>query len=410
MNLGRTPFFLVDEQRICDSVAAVRESLARHWPNSVLSFSVKTNSLPCVLETLRKLGVWAEVVSQHEYELAGQCGFAKENCVCNGPAKSDEFIREALQNGALLHLDDLHEVRTMLALVGNRPMSFGVRVNATELDFPAEPLCGTEGSRFGLSVRDGDMDELMRILANRPNVHLTSLHLHCNTRGRRKEGFAWLASFFARIVKTYRLTEIDTFDIGGSFGHDFDHPGDGAGRWPSWNEYFSSISAALEEGGFSPSNLRLVIEPGSALISNAAEYHATLLGSRVIGGRRFMQMDGSRVHVDPHFARASFAGGVSVIPQETGRIAEQCVAICGATCLEKDRVGFGDGTFTCAKGDHVIFEKAGAYTFGMSPVLFINPAPDVWFRQKDGGVSLVNLGSRDFNESRKMSNQLGANT
>lgn len=389
-SIGHTPFFLVDESRIEDSVREIRTALARHWENNLLSFSVKTNSLPCVLEVLNRLHVWAEVVSEHEYDVVSSIGFAHSSCICNGPAKSRRFLEMALEHGAVLHLDDLHEVRSVLDLAKGRQVSFGVRVNATEDDFPAEPLCGAEGSRFGLSVRDGDFLRLVELLKLNPFARLTSLHLHCNTRGRCKEGFEWLSAFFARLVKDYHLSDIDTFDIGGSFGHDFDHPGDGEGRWPSWNQYFSVISGVLRQEGFSPNRLRLVVEPGSGLISNAADYYATVLGSRVIGGRRYMQMDGSRIHVDPHFTRASFCGGIEVAVSSGENPEENVAALFGSTCLEKDRVGFGGTLFSCAKGDRIVFRKTGAYTYGLSPHLFINSVPDVWFRRKEGSLVLAN--------------------
>lgn len=384
-----TPFFLVDEYKILQSVALIKDSLSQYWPNSVLSYSVKTNSMPCILRVLARLGVWAEVVSEYEYKLSMACGFDAERCICNGPFKSKSFINTALNNDAILNLDGLSEVNAVIDSLEGRCAKIGVRINATESDFPVEALCGSKGSRFGLSVRDGEMDDLLNLLSKNPNVTLTALHLHCNTRNRSVEGFSWLASFFSRLIYRYGLTTVDTFDIGGSFGHDFDCAANKPGRWPTWDDYFKVISKTLKQEGFDASRLRLVIEPGSALISNAAEYYATIVGRRVFDGRLMMQMDGSRIHIDPHFARTSFKDGVSLSETHAGSNSLEAKLICGSSCLEKDRVEFGDANFKCAVGDRIVFNKAGAYTYGMSPLLFIQPSPDVWLKKTNGDIMLV---------------------
>lgn len=387
--IEKTPFFLVEEQRVLDSVLSIKKSLDHYWSNNVVSYSVKTNSFPCVLRTLSNTGVWAEVVSEEEYDLAVSCGFNGQNCVCNGPAKTQRFIKNAIEAGAVLHLDGLSEIRTFLSEVGDRSVEFGVRVNATEPDFPVDALSGNETSRFGISVRDGDFDALCKLITEKKNVKLTSLHLHCNTRYRSKEGYAWLAAFFVRVVKRYGLDTVNTFDIGGSFGHDFDCKEGQKGRWPSWDEYFGAITTVLSNAGYSPENLRLIIEPGSSLISNGADYYATIVGKRVYDGVVMMQMDGSRIHVDPHFARGSFSDAVTVVGSCVECDAETTTMLCGSTCLEKDRVFLGKGGLRCSVGDRIRISKTGAYTLGLSPFFFIQSVPDIWLRRVNGAIECV---------------------
>lgn len=386
-----TPCFVLDEDGVTASVRGIREALARHWPNGVLSFSFKTNTLPCLNRLLAAQGVWAEVVSGDEFALATACGYPRGAFVCNGASKSDEFIRAAADSGSLLHLDSLSEVRRHLALADGRPTSFGVRINATEPDFEGEPLSGPLASRFGLSVRDGDLRTLAELLRQHPNVRLTSLHLHCNTRTRGLAGYRWLVRFFSRIVRDYSLTEVETLDIGGSFGHDFDRPGDGEGRWPSWNEYFAGIAEELTCAGFSPNRLRLVIEPGSSLVSGCMSYVTRVVGERTFNGRRVLQIDGSRIHVDPHFARASFRGAVTLVGRTPDEGAVPSAYLGGSTCLEKDRLETDGAAARANVGDLLVIEKTGAYTCGLSPVLFINRPPPVFVRKPDGCVESTSL-------------------
>lgn len=382
----RTPYFLFDETRLEASVGAIKSALNRFWPNHIISYSVKTNNWNCILTRLLKLGVWAETVSVGEYNQARACGFAGDRIICNGVAKSREWIMQAIEDGALLHLDGLDEVRDLVDVMKGRPVAFGVRVNATEADFQSEPLSGPLGSRFGLSYRDGDLHELRLILDANPNLKLVSLHLHCNTKGRVASGYVWLTGFFARLVREFRFTDIRTFDVGGSFGHDFDNPA--SGRWPDWPEYFAAIAQVLTNEGFDCSTLRLAIEPGSALISASADYFMQIVGERLFNGKRVLQTNGSRVHVDPHLARASFAGSITPVslnnqPVDTDA---EAVYLAGATCLEKDRMDVNGAAARARKGDILKVSKAAAYSYAMSPCSFINPPPKVYVKLKSGEI------------------------
>lgn len=386
-----TPCFIMDEQAVDNSVRIIRAALDRHWPGAILSYSVKTNSWPFLLRRLRMLGVWAEVVSPDEYRLASACGFPKSARICNGPAKPIAWMREVLQEGGMLHLDSVAELCQLRETLKDAPARIGLRINATEPDFAGEPLSGPCGSRFGISVRDGEMDETMQILRGTPHLRVTSLHLHCNTRTRSSAGFRWLARWFAALVRDFGLADVDTLDIGGSFGHDFDIPALDDGRWPSWDSYIREIAEELKSAGFAPNRLRLAIEPGSALISGCADYLTRIVGRRRLNGADILQCDGSRIHIDPHFTRNSFEGGLEIIHTAVNHDADNGKApLCftGSTCLEKDRIQTPQSlaSASVSPGDILCIRKCGAYSYGLSPCLFIHTPPKVYIRHSDGNL------------------------
>ena len=61
--------------------------------------SFKTNALPWLLSYMRERGVWAEVVSDTEYELALAMGYEPDRIVYNGPIKSRDRLWAALVQG-----------------------------------------------------------------------------------------------------------------------------------------------------------------------------------------------------------------------------------------------------------------------------------------------------------------------
>uniref|UniRef100_UPI001C3E50C6 hypothetical protein n=1 Tax=Picosynechococcus sp. (strain ATCC 27264 / PCC 7002 / PR-6) TaxID=32049 RepID=UPI001C3E50C6 len=65
-----TPAFVIDGEVLDGFVDRFAAALEGSWPHSILSYSFKTNSLPWLISYMRERGVWAEVVSDAEYELA----------------------------------------------------------------------------------------------------------------------------------------------------------------------------------------------------------------------------------------------------------------------------------------------------------------------------------------------------
>ena len=66
----RTPYFLISEDKLSRNVDDYIDALDLVWPNSQLSYSVKTNSLPWVLRYMHRKNVFAVVVSDEEDDLA----------------------------------------------------------------------------------------------------------------------------------------------------------------------------------------------------------------------------------------------------------------------------------------------------------------------------------------------------
>ncbi|MBR3222443.1 MAG: hypothetical protein IKF72_09475 [Kiritimatiellae bacterium] len=390
MDNPKTPYFLVDEARIVVSIQSIRSSLDRYWPNNAISYSVKTNSIPCVLKVISKLDVWAEVVSDAEYVLAQECGFSARQSICNGPIKSDSFLKSAIESGALINVDSVAEVIRVMQIAAGQYVKLGVRLNANDAIDSSDMMCGDGGSRFGVSERDGELRCLLDLVAENKNISVSGIHLHCNTKGRRKENYARLVEYFSKIVHQYDIKSIDVFDIGGSFGHDFDKQGNMFGLWPSWDDYFSTIANELSKNGFSSRALKLIIEPGSSLISDAMDYYTTCLSRKTIFGKTWMQIDGSRIHIDPHFTRKSFLGTIECIanlPVQKERSQYFCSVLSGNTCLEKDRIYVDGHPLECSPGDKLRFKRVGAYTYGLSPCMFITPPPEIWFMAKVGEMT-----------------------
>ena len=83
-----TPAYIVKKDILDESITSFNDALNKYFTHNILSYSLKTNSLPYILKSIKKYGGYAEVVSHDEYELARLAGFSIDKIVYNGPLKS----------------------------------------------------------------------------------------------------------------------------------------------------------------------------------------------------------------------------------------------------------------------------------------------------------------------------------
>ena len=69
----KTPYFVIQEKLLAENIGGFQKALNTLWPGSILAYSVKTNSLPWILKWMNAHGVYAEVVSDEEYQLEILC-------------------------------------------------------------------------------------------------------------------------------------------------------------------------------------------------------------------------------------------------------------------------------------------------------------------------------------------------
>ena len=368
-----TPAFVIDESALGTLVNRFQDALANHWPHSIMSYSVKTNSLPWLLTYMKSQGVWAEVVSDSEYRLALAIGYEPEQIVYNGPVKSRGVLRWALLNGSLTNLDSKREVRWAAELASEDPtldVRVGLRVN-----WDLEALCPGEStvpgavSRFGFDFENGDLEEVITDLDD-AGVKVAGLHMHRNSRTSSLEVFQAAAGVAAGIISTLEL-DLDWLDIGGGFFGSLKDT-------ELFDDYVSGIRTALGSA-VDPERTRLVIEPGGSVIAAPVEFHAQVLDTKNIGHRRFVITDTSRIDIDPLF-RKKAAYDIDTEAGPGTSHPEQVIA--GFTCMEDDRLMVLKNSPILAEGDRIVFRKVGAYTMSYSSS-FIEFPPAVYVRHKN---------------------------
>ena len=382
-----TPAYILDDEILEKSINSIKDSLFLNFKKSVLSYSLKTNSLPYILNKVMAANGYAEVVSKDEYELARLIGFNIDKIVYNGPLKSKETFLEAIINGAIVNIETKTEIEWLNELPEEKIFNIGIRINIDLAAIsPDDSKLDEDYSRFGFSVESGDFKEAINKINKYKHIKLNGLHAHRTTLTRSISSFNKICEYVGRIAKEYNL-DLDYIDIGGGYYGIMENK-------PTFNEYFSSIAKKLELY-FDLNKTTVIIEPGNAIVASCLDFITSVIDVKKIRDFHVVTIDGSRNDIDPFYKKNNYSYSLlSSNNTVSSFVNTQIVA--GGTCLEYDKLFKIDNQQLLSVGDKIIFRSVGAYTMTLSP-LFIRFFPSVYLL-KDNQYSLIrkNWIAKDF--------------
>lgn len=368
-----TPFFLIHQDILEQNILDFASALHEEWPNSRLAYSVKTNSLPWLLKRLHSRNIVAEVVSDEEYDLAEMCGYDGSEIVFNGPIKGAEHFQKAVSQNSIINLDSKKDVLFLHKYAKNE-MRIGIRVNVPPENFSTEDIgYEKDGFRFGFCEENGDFATVLAAVRKIENVKL-GLHLHCNSITRSVDVYRAIARYAAFLIQKYKLS-LDYIDMGGGFFG-------GVPGKTTPKQYISAIRNELKDTVDSQKTT-LIVEPGSAIIGSAVDLYTSVLDVKDTSNARIVTTDGSRIHIDPLWAKSRYLFELS--SANNRKISRQI--ICGYTCMDHDRIMVLENENEISVGDQIIYKRVGAYsmTFGG---MFIRYYPNVYVK-KDNDIICV---------------------
>ena len=381
-----TPYYQISEEALDREIALLKHAMSTHWGHFIPSYSVKTNSLPWLLNHVKERGLYAEIVSEEEYDLVKRIGFPEAHMIYNGPIKSRPVFEAILLSGGFVNLDSSGEPEWLADLCARHPdqiLEVGLRVNFDlSLLCPDEVLAEEEGSRFGYAYESGELEGVIRHLKQIPNARITGLHLHSSTRSRSVKVYRALASSACKVAAEFDLP-LKYMDMGGGYYG-------GIPDKPNYNDYMKAIGEALAPF-YSREELVLIAEPGVSLISSSFSFVTQVLDVKQIREHTYLVTNGSRLNLNPQITRhwyphhlvrtASLSSKGDDTSVSAGAFPYQIV--CGASCMEYDRLFTIENEPPLQTGDYIVYDLAGGYTLCLTP-LFIHYFPAVYVEKKDG--------------------------
>lgn len=376
MKTLKTPFFMIDKQKLDCQMYELQHSLNVSWDNNIIGYSYKTNALCWVIRYMKQKGCYAEVVSDDEYMLAKAIGIEPGKIIYNGIAKSKETFLEAIKGGAIVNIDAEYEIGWLDELDGTG-YDVGVRVNFDlESKCPGQAQGGEDGGRFGFCYENGELKRAIDKIQDKGAV-VSGLHLHKSSKSRMPEIYKAIAETAVDVSVTYGLN-LKYVDIGGGFFGGLDEK-------PPFAKYFEIIAGILRDR-FSPKKTSLIVEPGISLVGAPVDYVTTVMDVKKTISSVFIITDGSRIHIDPLMTKSAYnveidkidAGGREIVPRQI---------ISGFTCMEQDRIFEVADCEALKPGDRIIYKRSGGYTMCLSP-LFIKWFPDVYLKEKNKVIKI----------------------
>jgi diaminopimelate decarboxylase len=373
-----TPFYLYHGEMISDRVRRVQEALGTE-----VAYSLKANPNLAVCQLIAREGhTGGEVASSGELVVALRAGFAPEDIVFAGPAKTDEELAMAVETGIYaVNVESLHEIDRLAAIAGRmgRKMGVGLRIN------PAAQLMGS-GMRMGgtvgqFGIDQGDLEEAVKKTLSHPELVLRGVHIYTATQVFEVEPLLEHCRNILHValeVADLAGHTLEMIDFGGGFGvpyfekmSEFD--------LRNFGEGFRDLLGAYRpdprlEG------CRFMFELGRYLVADAGVYVTKVVDVKDMRGKTFATTDGGMNH---HLTATGNMGQVfrkaypllnltrmSGLPQEEG------VAVAGPCCTPLDMFGTNLPLAEPEPGDLIGVFYSGAYGYSASNLGFLShPSP-----------------------------------
>lgn len=165
-----SPTMAVSHSRLVADAKRFHKAVSSTFAAGMCAYSYKTNCVPGVLQELHAIGYAAEVISPYELWLAEKLFVPGERIIVNGVNKTKEYIDAAVRlQVASINIDQADELE-QIAQAASR---YAVQARVS-LRLRLDP-----SSHFGLSISNGEADDVAKRLAERPETFsFQGLHFH----------------------------------------------------------------------------------------------------------------------------------------------------------------------------------------------------------------------------------------
>ena len=372
-----SPLFIVYADKIRKNLKTFKSDFSKKYPNVIVAYSYKVNSLPEILRVIHSHGSWAEVASGFEYEIANSLGVPGESIVFNGPYKTKEEIKIAIEQNALInvdHLDEIIQLEKIAEETGNK-IDIGIRLNM-EVGIDQLP------DRFGFNIESEEALGIVTRCSENGVLNIIALHVHLTSYIIEKKSednvpakginLIWPKDHNAYGTATEKVVRFAN-EINDKFGININYL-DMGGGFPTVDELSPYVDAIIEPilQGFKNTELpKLILEPGRAIVSDAVDLITTVVALKELTGRQ------KAVIVD---------AGINLLPTSFWKYQEvqyfnysdtelEETIIYGPLCLQTDIISKTKLPELIA-GERIVVRNVGAYNIPQSGT-FIYPQPPV---------------------------------
>ena len=387
-----TPLYIYDENMLVNQCRTFINNFKSSKFNTEVLFASKAFSCLEVLRIASREGLGVDVVSLGEIHTAYKAGYNLKKAYFHGNNKTREELQYALEVGVgtiVIDNDYEYEMINKIVRESGNTVDVLLRIN-TGIDAHTHEYIKTakDDSKFGYSVYDESIYELIADINNQSNLNFVGFHSHIGSQIFEKTSFfeaVKVVMEFTKKVQEKLCLTISVLNLGGGFGVYYteeDRPFELA---EFLREYIEVVER--ESDNFGLNLTKVVIEPGRSLTCNAGSTLYSVGGvKKTFAGREYVFVDGGMAD-NPRYAlyKAKYE---AMLANKMNQEADTTYTVAGKCCESGDMLVMDAKLPKAEQGDLLLVSSTGAYNYSMSSNYNRLPKLPVVF-VKDGTSRLV---------------------
>ena len=379
-----TPLYVYDENMLVNQCRTFINNFKSSKFNTEVLYASKAFSCLEVLRIASREGLGVDVVSLGEIHTAYKAEYDMKRAYFHGNNKTREELQYALEVGVgTIVIDNDYEYEMINEIVRESGNTVDVllRIN-TGIDAHTHEYIKTakDDSKFGYSVYDETIYDLIADINNQSNLNFVGFHSHIGSQIFEKTSFfeavKVVMEFTKKVQERLGLT-ISVLNLGGGFGvyyTDEDKPFE---LVEFLREYIEVVER--ENDNFGLDLTKVVIEPGRSLTCNAGSTLYSVGGvKKTFAGREYVFVDGGMAD-NPRYAlyKAKYE---AMLANKMNEEADTTYTVAGKCCESGDMLVMDAKLPKAEQGDLLLVSSTGAYNYSMSsnynrlpklPVVFV---------------------------------------
>ncbi len=387
-----SPLYIYDENTIRNTSKSYINNFKSGYENVHVSYSSKAFSNPILSNILLDEGLGIDVVSGGELEILLRSKFPMKEVNFHGNNKSEEELEKSVKNNiGLITIDSFYELDLLNNICKklNKYQDITLRLSpSVDPHTHALTTTGILDTKFGFSIETGAAKDAIQKAYSKEFLNLKGIHFHLGSPifelNPYKEAIDYVFNFVKDNYPDYKNIEI--FNVGGGFAvpYSINDP------IVKIEDYASTICQTLKQNikKFSIQNVKLVIEPGRAIVARSGVAIYTIGGIKEIPNlRKYVSVDGGMAD---NIRPALYGSKYSLLSvNKANLIHDEIVTIAGKYCETGDKLTENVPLPDPQPNDLIAIPVSGAYNFSMSSNYNVSLRPAILLIRCDGTIKVL---------------------